>query len=342
MSLMGMMPPTNLAKIVNDYGSKYSNPQAGWIADPNSYLPASKIQQFLNPNAYDDQGIPYQKRLIGQDGKEFVPYHQSQEAKMANSIVVNDTLPQADLSGLEADIDKQMQQAIANQQQQMQQQQFNNIKAPKKTTEADKGTDWFSGRNLFGIAGAVANPLLATLDRFSGNSNLERIREKEVDQALQQNLANRDSLLSQSPEANRLAKANALQMGRSGAVNAASATGASNMANAGMNGDMSSALIAGVQAAAPVAAATQGYDQALANTFTERANEQQVLNQQIGQNTMDRGTLAEMTAYYDRGNQGWTYRNMLDLIAGGQGVGDGMYRIFSGSANDKVKNKVTP
>lgn len=210
---------------------------------------------------------------------------------------------------------------------------------PAGNVQGEKGINWGGLGTVMGIGGAIANPLLSYLDSTTGNTGLTRIREKEVDQALQQNLANRDSLLSQSPEANRLAKANALQMGRSGAINAASAAGASNMANAGMNGDMSSALIAGVQAAAPVAAATAGYDQALANTFTERANEQQVLNQQIGQNTMDRGTLAEMTAYYDQGDRQFNYRNILDLILGGQSVGNEIYDILAGRVNDKVTSK---
>lgn len=220
----------------------------------------------------------------------------------------------------------------------------NNIaKNTVPVTENEKTVDWGALGTWMGIGGAVANPLLSILDRSAGNSNLERIREIEVDQALQQNLANRDQLLNQSPEANRLAKANALQMGRANAVNAGATAGASNMANAGMNGDISSALVAGVQAAAPIAQATQGYDQALANTFTERAQEQATLNQQIGQNTMDRGTLAEMTAYYDMGNNGFTYRNILDQIAGGQGLGAGMHDVLmkNFNANTKVGAKYT-
>lgn len=215
--------------------------------------------------------------------------------------------------------------------------EFRNKGIEPTQVQGESNIGWDNLGTMLGIGGAVANPLLSYLNDSAGNSSLERIREVEVDQALDQNLSNRDALVNQSPEATRIAKANALQMGKSNAINAASSAGASAMANSGLGGDMNSALIAGIQQAAPVVQASQGYDQALANTFTEREAQQANLNQQIGQNTMDRGVLAEMTAYHDTGDNKFQYSNILDMIAGGQALGGGMYDMLAGRNKTKAK-----
>jgi hypothetical protein len=214
--------------------------------------------------------------------------------------------------------------------------EFRNKGIEPTQVQGESNVGWGNLGTLLGIGGAIANPLLSMLDSSQGNSSLERIREKEVDEALVQNLSNRDALQNQSPEATRIAKANALQMGKANAINAASSAGASAMANSGMGGDMNSALIAGIQQAAPVVQASQGYDQALSNTFTEREAQQANLNQQIGQNTMDRGVLADMTAYHDQGNNKFQYSNILDMIGGGQAVGAGIYDILAGRNKTKA------
>jgi len=140
-----------------------------------------------------------------------------------------------------------------------------------------------------GIGAALGG--LQALTQRGGENSLMRIRECEVDQALNQNLANRDALMQQLPQANRLAKANALQRGRAAAVGQVANIAGSNIANSGLGGDVTSGAIATAQAA-PVAAAGAQYDQALAHTFSEQAQ----LNQQISDNTKQRGQLAEMNA----------------------------------------------
>lgn len=194
-------------------------------------------------------------------------------------------------------------------------------------------------------AGAVINPLLpiAFGSGGAGNSGYTRFREKEVDEALIQNLVNRNALQSQSPEATRLAKANNLQMGRGNAVNAAANMGASAAANSGLGGDMNSALIQGIQSAAPVMQASQGYDQALSNAYTERTSEQLALNDQIGKNTMDRAVMADMTTYaatLGSGGADKVLPNLLDYVLGGASKGNSIYDFIKNNkatVTDKTK-----
>ena len=226
--------------------------------------------------------------------------------------------------------------------------EFRNKGIEPTQVQGESNTDFGSMSNILGYAGAAANPLFTYLQGIGGSGGAEmvgdyqRFREKEVDEALVQNLSNRDALQNQSPEATRIAKANALQMGKGNAINAASSAGASAMANSGLGGDMNSALIAGIQQAAPVVQASQGYDQALANTFTEREAQQANLNQQIGQNTMDRGVLADMTAYHYAGGsdaQGLQWGNLLDYIVGGQEKGIQVADMLRGDGKQSAKVK---
>lgn len=147
------------------------------------------------------------------------------------------------------------------------------------------------------MIGMAVGGIQAIADNTLGGTKEIRKREKEVDQALQQNLQNRASLQAQSPEANRLAKAAQLQAGRAGAMAQAGNIGAGVATNSGLGGDVNSGQIAGVKAAAPVMQAAGQYDQALAGTYSDMAQEQGSLNNQLAQNTMQRGQLAEMTAY---------------------------------------------
>jgi hypothetical protein len=225
--------------------------------------------------------------------------------------------------------------------------EFRNKGIEPTQVQGESNTNFGSMTNILGYGGAIANPLLSYLQGIGGGGaemvgDYQRFREKEVDEALVQNLSNRDALQNQSPEATRIAKANALQMGKANAINAASSAGASAMANSGMGGDMNSALIAGIQQAAPVVQASQGYDQALSNTFTEREAQQANLNQQIGQNTMDRGVLADMTAYHyagGSGSQGLQYSNVLDYLVGGQDKGMQIADMLRGDGKQTAKVK---
>lgn len=147
------------------------------------------------------------------------------------------------------------------------------------------------------MIGMAMGGVQALADNMLGGTEEIRKREKEVDQALNQNLANRASLQAQSPEANRRMKAAQLQAGKAGAMAQAGNIGAGVVTNSGLGGDVNSGQVGGVKAAAPVMAAAGQYDQGLADTYTQMAGEQANLNQQIGDNTMQRGQLAEMTAY---------------------------------------------
>jgi hypothetical protein len=223
-----------------------------------------------------------------------------------------------------------------------------NVLEGREKVDGKTNTQFFSGDNLMGYAGAIAHPLLSLLGNKFGNiggkGQFERFREVEVDQALQQNLADRQNLQQQSPEANRLAKANNLQMGKANAVNSAAMSGASAAANAGLGGDMNSALIQGIQQAAPVMQASQGYDQALADTHSQKAQEQAQLNQQLAQSTMDRGVLADMTAYHARDglSRGMQWGNLIPMLLGGQDMGMQVNQMirgsYKGSADVKDKN----
>lgn len=176
--------------------------------------------------------------------------------------------------------------------------------------------------NPWGMAIGGGLGLLQAFTQSNREDDMIRIREKEVDQALNQNLANREALMQQSPEANRLAKANALQRGKATAVGQVANIAGGNIANSGLGGNVNSGAIAAAKAA-PVAAAGAQYDNALANTYTKQAQEQAQLNQQLQQNTMQRGQLAEMTAYLDRLKN--SRNNWLGMLGSGISMGGNIY-----------------
>lgn len=156
------------------------------------------------------------------------------------------------------------------------------------------------GGALLGIGQAGLAAALA------GKNSWETIRrrEKEVDQALQSNLQDRERVLNQTPEATRRAQAAQLNQGKSLAVQAAANVGAGQASQAGLSGgDTSSAVLSAVKAAAPVMQASQGYDAQLSGNYGQRDAAEANINNQAMQNTMMRGQLADMTHYVDRENQ---------------------------------------
>lgn len=176
---------------------------------------------------------------------------------------------------------------------------------------------------FLGLGNALLSPLI------NNDDPLRRIREIEVDQALNQNLANRDRLLQQSPEAVRQMQAMALQKGRQGAIAQAGNIGAGTIASSGFGGgDVGSTNIAGIKAAAPILGVSAQYDQALANTYSQRQQQENAINQQLGANTMDRGKLAEMTAYLndDTANP---YKNWMSMVLGGANAGSQIESLIS-------------
>lgn len=176
---------------------------------------------------------------------------------------------------------------------------------------------------LLGLGNALLQPLVSTEDP------LRRIREKEVNEALSQNLSNRNRLLQQSPEASRQMQAMALQRGRQGALAQAGAVGGGLSGQTGFaGGDIASGNIAGIKASAPVMQASAPYDQALAQTYANKEQQVNTINQQLAGNTMDRGKLAEMTAYLDN-SQANPYNHLLSMILGGANAGTNFGELMS-------------
>lgn len=179
------------------------------------------------------------------------------------------------------------------------------------------------------LIGAGAG-LLSSYMSSQQENEMKRIREKEVDQALRQNLQNRDRLTLQSPEAVRQQQAAQLQSGKAGAMAQAGAIGAGSMGQSGFaGGDIGSSNIAGIKAASPILAAAGQYDQGLAGLFGQKQQQENTINQQLESNTMDRGRLAEMTAYTNQ-NTNDPYRHLLSMIQGGANMGSGLDTLFRG------------
>lgn len=180
--------------------------------------------------------------------------------------------------------------------------------------------------------------LAGSLIQGNKQNELMRIREKEVDQALRQNKANRSRLLNQSPEAVRQQQSMGIQSGLAGAVSQAANVGAGQAASAGFaGGNVSSAQISGVKAATPVLQAAAPYQQAMANTYNDRQQQENTINQQLGGNTMDRGKLAEMTAYLDQQKTD-PYQHIMSMVTGGATAGTGLEALFAGE-NMEVGNE---
>lgn len=183
------------------------------------------------------------------------------------------------------------------------------------------------------MVGALVGAGAGLLTSFLGSqqeNEMKRIREKEVDQALRQNLQDRQRLTLQSPEAVRQQQAMQLQNGRAGALAQAGAIGAGSVGQSGFaGGDIGSGNIAGIKASAPIMAAAGQYDQGLASLFGQRQQQENTINQQLGANTMDRGRLAEMTAYTNQ-QTGNPYQHLLSMIQGGANLGNGLDTLFRG------------
>lgn len=181
------------------------------------------------------------------------------------------------------------------------------------------------------MIGALVGAGAGLLSSFLGSqqeNEMKRIREKEVDEALRQNLQDRQRLTMQSPEAVRQQQAMQLQSGRAGALAQAGAIGAGSVGQSGFaGGDIGSGNIAGIKAGSPIMAAAGQYDQGLASLFGQRQQQENTLNQQLGANTMDRGRLAEMTAYTNQ-QTGNPYQHLLTMIQGGANMGSKLETLF--------------
>jgi len=169
---------------------------------------------------------------------------------------------------------------------------------PNIQNDATHSRDYMGALLGLGQSGASA-----FLQGGNGWQTIRR-REKEVDEALSNNVQDRDRILNATPEATRRAQAAQLNQGKSQAVQAAANVGAGMSSSAGLSGgDTNSAVLSAVKASAPVMQASAGYDSQLSQNFAGRDQADANINQQAMGNTMMRGQLAEMTNYTDRENQ---------------------------------------
>lgn len=185
-------------------------------------------------------------------------------------------------------------------------------------------TEGTNGNNTLPMIGGILGGISGLWDIFSNKNNeLQRIREREIDEALRQNLQNRQRVLAQSPEAVRRMQSAQMQSGMAGAMSNAANVGAGQAANAGFaGGDVSSAQISGVKSATPVLQSAAPYLQQLSQNYSRAMNQEHMNNQLLTQNTMDRGQLAYMTDYIDRSNTMNPLQNILSMIEGGATVGN--------------------
>lgn len=197
----------------------------------------------------------------------------------------------------------------------------------QQTTTDNDGDGVQSNGGLFGslmglvpggatTVGAVAGIGQALADNLSGNS-WQRRREKEVDEALLQNLGNRERLLARNPEAERrlasMQVQNAMSGAQASAMNAAAGQGQYS------GGDVEFAAGAGARNSAMAQGAAAPYAQQLAGLYGQKAQDEAQIAGQLDQNTMQRGQLAEMTAYIeDSGNN--PFANLLTGAWKGAGL----------------------
>lgn len=175
-----------------------------------------------------------------------------------------------------------------------------------------------AGMGLLGAGQSIYNSLQAQKNK----DKLKRIREKEVNEALDQNLANRERIQARSPESMRRRKSGAVRSAMEGAVAQAANIGAGQASSSGLGGDVTSSQISSTKAAAPVAQAMSPYSEQLAQTFSQQEQQENIQDQQLGRNTMDRAKIADMTAYINQSDDTpGMFSHVLSGLTGGMTAG---------------------
>lgn len=161
-----------------------------------------------------------------------------------------------------------------------------------KSNAQEDGLGW--GAGLFGAGMGALNWYL---NRDAGKQNEKRRREQEIETGLARADIERSRLENMRPEEIQQVKAMELEKAKDESISAASTVAAGNVANSGLGGDVNSAVIAGIKAAAPTLQAAAPYAQAKANTLTEMERAIEQKNQMLESN--NRGRMADAYNYTD-------------------------------------------
>ena len=145
--------------------------------------------------------------------------------------------------------------------------------------------------------GMLAGAGLQVFGNMFNKNEEKRRREREVEQALQQNQATRERINAMSPEANFRQKQMMLRDGRSNAMQAAGNVAGGSVANSGMGGDYGSGKIAAMKASPMMAQATSQYDMQMANAVDQRQAQEDQKTGMLEQNTSQRAQISQMTDY---------------------------------------------
>lgn len=177
------------------------------------------------------------------------------------------------------------------------------LNAPK-TTPFSGGSGGSGGKgaqdpSTYKYLGAIAGVGQTLLNNAMGGDSMKRLQEKEVREALDLNVADRERINAQDPEANRRAAAMQIRQGES-TVKALASQGAGAAAGNGLGGDVSSDAIAGADIALASSGAAQQQAQALGSLQAQKAGEEFTINNQLQQNTMQRAQIGDMVNYVNK------------------------------------------
>jgi len=190
--------------------------------------------------------------------------------------------------------------------------------------------DTTTGGAYAGLAGALGGGLLSMLNN---GGNEKKYWEGRTAQA--QNTANRELNLATDPEANRRASQLALETAKSGAVQQASNIGATAATAGGLGGDVSSAQLQGIKAAAPVMQTSGQYDTAIAGLQGQKAQEESGKLQQLMAGTQQRFAIDDSANYVQKPSK---YSGLLSMIQAGANTGNILNEIGS-QKNKKLEKK---
>lgn len=180
--------------------------------------------------------------------------------------------------------------------------------------------------------GAIAGVGQTLLNNVMGGDSMKRLQEKEVREALDLNIADRERINAQDPEANRRAAAMQIRQGES-TVKALASQGAGAAAGNGLGGDVSSDAIAGADIALASSGAAQQQAQALGSLQAQKAGEESTINNQMQQNTMQRAQIGDMVNYVNKPKQ----NKFFGLINGAVGGANQFANFFRNGTVDGQK-----
>lgn len=208
-----------------------------------------------------------------------------------------------------------------------------NLNAPKTTpSSGGSGGSGAQDPSTYKYLGAIAGVGQTLLNNAMGGDSMKRLQEKEVREALDLNVADRERINAQDPEANRRAAAMQIRQGES-TVKALASQGAGAAAGNGLGGDVSSDAIAGADIALASSGAAQQQAQALGSLQAQKAGEESTINNQMQQNTMQRAQIGDMVNYVNKPKQ----NKFFGLINGAVGGANQFANFFRNGTVDPQK-----